>query len=136
MNIFKQAFEKIKHQQQLLAILIFTFVASMIWIGISLFTSQQKTGISDDLLKLSKPLTPSINQDVIQRVQSKGVYLESQLRKFPIYMIRKESGLPDQVVEIGTTPEPTPSPSVKSLPTDPESSSSSEKAKTEDDLTR
>lgn len=110
MNIFKQTLDKIKHQQQMLAILIFAFVAIMVWIAATLFTSQQKTSISEDLLKLAQPLTPTINQEVIQRLRKKGVFPSSQLQKFPIYMIAKDKGQTDRIVEIGAEPEPSPSP--------------------------
>lgn len=114
MNIFKQALDKLKHQQQLLAILIFSFVAIMVWIATNLFTSQQRTSISEDLLRLAQPLTPTINQEVIQRIRKKGVFPDSQLRKFPIYMIAKDKGQVERIVEIGTEPEPSPSPSPSS----------------------
>jgi uncharacterized protein HemX len=113
MNIFKETLKKIKHQQQILAMLVFALVAAIIWIGASLFTSQQKTEISKDLQRLAKPLTPSINQDVIQRLRQKKVFLESQLHDFPIYMTRQNQGLAEQIVEIGTEPEPTPSPHIQ-----------------------
>lgn len=105
MNIFKQALNKIKHQQQMLAILIFAFVAIMVWIAATLFTSQQKTSISKDLLKMAQPLTPIINQEVVQRLRKKGVFPSNQLQKFPIYMISKDKGQAEQIVEIGTEPE-------------------------------
>lgn len=116
MNIFKQALEKIQQQQQMLAILVFTFVAAIMWIAASLFTSQQKTGISRELLNLSKPLTPSIDEEVIQRLRGKGVFFSSQLQNFPIYMIRKDQNQIEEIVEIGTQPEPTPSPSPRVSP--------------------
>lgn len=116
MNIFKETLEKIKHQQQILAMLIFALVATIIWIGAGLFTSQQKTNVGQDLLKLAKPLTPSINQEVIQRLRQKKVFLESQLQDFPIYTTRKNQGQAEQIVEIGTEPEPTPSPSPNPSP--------------------
>ena len=101
MNIFKQTLEKIKHQQQMLAILVFTLVATMIWIGASLFTSQQKIGISKDLLKLSRPLTPSINQEIIQRLKQKGVFSDSELQNFPIYVIKRDQNQVERVIEMG-----------------------------------
>ena len=101
MMIFKQALEKIKHQQQMLAMLVFALVAVIIWIGASLFVSQQKTGVDKDLLKLAKPLTPSINQEVIQRLRQKKVFLDSQMQDFPIYIIKKDQNQIEQVVKMG-----------------------------------
>jgi len=106
MNIFNQTLEKMRHQQQVLAILVFTFVAIIFWVGVSLFTSQQKTGVSNDLLRLAKPLTPTINQEVVQRLREQGVFFDSQLQDFPIYMIMKDKNHVEQMVEIGTEPEP------------------------------
>ncbi len=116
MNIFQATVEKMKHRQQILAILIFAFVAVIVWIAASLFTSQKRTEISKDLLNLAKPLTPTINQDVIQRLRQKGVYFDSQLEDFPIYMITKDSKQKEIVVEIDYEPSPSPSSSPKPSP--------------------
>ena len=109
MNIFKQTLEKMKQQQQILAMLVFAFVAVIIWITVNLFTSQQKTGISKDLLKFAKPLIPTINQEVVQQLKEQGVFPDSQLQDFPIYMVIKDRSQIERIVEIGTEPEPTPS---------------------------
>ena len=77
----------------------------------SLFTSQQKTDVSKNLLKLAKPLTPTIDQEVIQRLRQQGVFLESQLQNFPIYMIVRDRSQIERIIEIGTELEPTSSPS-------------------------
>ena len=118
MNIFEQGLDKLKQRQQLLAILIFAFVAVIIWIMISLFTSQQRTEISNDLLKLSQPLTPAINQEVINQIRDKSLYKTEELEDFPIYMITQDYNNQESVVEIGSDigigfeePVPTPNPS-------------------------
>lgn len=113
MSIFKDTLNQMKHQQQFLAILVFAFIAIIIWTSASLISSQNTVALDKDLLKLSRPLTPTINQKVIQELQQKKVFLNSQLRDFPIYIIRKEKGQVEQVIELGSEPEPSPSPSPK-----------------------
>ena len=108
MNIFKQRLEKFKQQQQVLAILIFSLVAVIIWIAASIFSSQKRTGIDKDLLKLAKPLTPSINREIIQRIGIKRKFTESDLQNFPIYMMVKDHEQVERIVEIGTELEPPP----------------------------
>ena len=110
MNVFKHTLKNFKHQQQALVILIFTLIAAMIWISASLFNSQRKLGISDEQLKLSKPLTPTIDEKTLLRLEQKQAYSNQELSQFPIYMILKDKSQIETIVEIGTQPEPTPLP--------------------------
>ena len=115
MNIFRKTLKKFKHQQQILAILVFALVAVAVWISASLFTSQRRLGISKDQLKLSKPLTPNIDEEVVLNLEKKHDFSDQDLRRFPIYMVLKDEMQIERVVEIGTELNPSPSPSVVPL---------------------
>lgn len=118
MNIFKQKLEGFRHHQQIMTILVFTLVAVILWVAASLFSSQRRLGISPEQLKLSKPLTPVINTDVLLNLEQKQSFSNEELRKFPIYMLIKDQQQIEHIVEIGTKLEPLPSPNQnsKSLP--------------------
>lgn len=73
--------------------MIFTLVTAMIWVGVSLFRSQQRTGIPIELQNLAKPLNPNINTQVIERIEKKRGYSPSELANFPVYrLIRLKNG--------------------------------------------
>ncbi|MBU0576164.1 hypothetical protein KJ654_00690 [Patescibacteria group bacterium] len=110
MNIFKQKLEGFRHHQQIMTILVFTLVAVILWVAASLFSSQRRLGISPEQLKLSKPLTPVINTDVLLNLEQKQSFSNEELRKFPIYMLIKDQQQIEHIVEIGTKLEPLPSP--------------------------
>lgn len=85
--------DTLKHKQWLLRILIFTLVTAMIWLGFSLFRSQQQTGIPADLQKLAIPLNPTINIGVVDRIEQKRAYTAEELQNFPVYrLIRLPNG--------------------------------------------
>ncbi len=89
---FKQELEKFKTQRKLLLILVFAFMAAIIWIGGNVFVSQQKVSIADDVKLLSRPLTPSLDVEVFERIRAKKSYTEDELNEFPIYKLEKEEG--------------------------------------------
>lgn len=105
------------HQRQrLLQILIFSLITIMIWISFSLIRSQKKTSISAELTKFAEPLTPSINTEVIEKLEQKRQFSASELQSFPIYKVLvSDDGTNRAVVTIDTAddalnPSPSPSP--------------------------
>lgn len=101
MNPIQQTLEKMRQKQELLAILIFGLVAVILWIVISLTSSQRRSAISAEMRRLAKPLTPDINRQVLQRLARERICSESQLQDFPIYKVVEDelSGL-EQIVEV------------------------------------
>lgn len=57
----------------------------MIWVGFSLFHSQRTSSISPELTKLALPLTPTINQAVLESLEAKQTYTDQELSGFTIY---------------------------------------------------
>lgn len=90
MNPFKQSFKQLQQQQQWLAVLIFALVAIVIWVAVSLLSSQKKSGISAELRLLAEPLTPSINREAISALERKRYIYEDSLQDFPIYTIYRD----------------------------------------------
>ncbi len=89
-------FARLKYKQQLLAIFSLLLVCVMFWIAITLFSSQQKVAISPDLLKMSQSLNPSVQIQLLDSLQTKKIYTDSELQRFPIYIIEY-----DQRTQIG-----------------------------------
>jgi len=101
-------------KQQALYILIFSFVTVIVWIIGSLFRSQQRTGISPDLIELAKPLSPTINVSVIDSIEARKVYSDQDLFNFQIYkIIKSKDGMTQQVVPINSDADQIPADEIK-----------------------
>lgn len=81
----KTQLSSLQHKQTFLRIMIFTLVTVMIWVGITLFSTQRETGIKPELLILAESLNPNINTQVIERVEQKRYFSPEELADFPIY---------------------------------------------------
>jgi hypothetical protein len=114
MNIFEQAITQLKQRQQLLAILVFSLVSIMVWIGVGLITSQHSSAISPDLRQKAEPLTPNINTQIIQRIEAEEYMLEEELQDFPVFRVvdPDERAVEEEEAEESenTGDEPSPSP--------------------------
>ncbi len=120
-NVGKQ-FAALKHKNQLLTILVLLFICVIGWAVVSLFSSQKESQIDPALVKLSKPITPSLNMDTLNSLENKRVFSDEELADFPIYRIyidprtREEQIIPiDQPLPSATprvvaTPSPTTQP--------------------------
>ena len=99
----------LQQRQSLLKILIFTLVTIMIWVLLSIFRTQQRTGVSEELLQLAEPLNPNINLDVLNRIGQKRSYTPEELANFPVYkQIRNEAGEEEIVTTLPPSPTPPP----------------------------
>lgn len=81
------AIQILQQKQGFLRLLIFSLVTVMIWVGFSLFLSQQQTEISPELQALAKPLNPNIHLEVINQIQGKRAFSDSELQNFPILRV-------------------------------------------------
>lgn len=124
MTNWQKQFANLRHKQQLMYILVFSLATVLVWISVSLFTSQKKTEIPPALLQLAKPLTPTINREVLGDLQTKRAYSASELQAFPIYKIITNKSGDAQKVTIDTpdeedtpvVPSPSPTPVVAASP--------------------
>lgn len=126
----KRRINQLRQKQSLLYIMVFSLATVMVWVAISLVTSQKKTGISPELQKLALPLTPTLNQETLQKVERRTLFTESELARFPIYkLVTAANGVDERVVTIETaeeevfarlapspSPEPSPSPTLTPSP--------------------
>ncbi len=88
------------NQQNFVRILIFSVVTVMIWIGFSIFRTQQTTQISAELQQMSLPLNPTINMDLINRIDAKKTYTDQELSLFPIYALTADRTGADTIAVI------------------------------------
>lgn len=97
----KKKITNLRIKQQALYVMIFSFVTIVIWISASLFRSQRRTGISPDLLELAKPLSPTINVEIIDEIEESINYSDQELVQFQIYkLIKSKDGRTQQIVPI------------------------------------
>lgn len=84
---FVDQLKNLKHGQQLLAMAILLLVVSVAWIFLGIFTGQQSSSITPAQKKASAPLTPQLDETILEEIENKKVYSESELDTFPIYKI-------------------------------------------------
>ncbi len=97
----KSRLSSLQHSQTLLRIFVFSFFTVIVWIGFTLFQSQQQTGISPELQQMAVPLNPNIDTQVINRIQQKHFYTDDELSNFPVFRVVVDQGGVEHIV---TTP--------------------------------
>ena len=104
MNHKTNKIAQLRQRQRLLQILIFSLITIIIWMTFSLFRSQKKTVISAEQTRLAQPLNPTIKTEVLEKLQQKKIFSESELSVFPIYKILiSKDGRQSEIVTIETT---------------------------------
>lgn len=94
----KTQLAQLQQKQTFLKILIFTLVTVMVWVGLTLFRTQQRTGITPELLKMAEALNPNINEAVLSEIEQKRAYSPEELNDFPIYSITTDRTGEQQLV--------------------------------------
>lgn len=105
----KRRITGLRRNQQLLYVGLFTLVVVVVWIATSLFSSQQKTGISSELRKMAVPLNPNINTFVIERLEAKRSFSPEELSSFEVirFSIEEENRARAELPTEPATVEPT-----------------------------
>lgn len=83
----KTQLAQLQQKQTFLKIFIFTLVTVIIWIALTLFSTQQRTSITPQLLKMADALNPNINESVLVEIEQKRAFSPEELNDFPIYTI-------------------------------------------------
>jgi len=94
----KSQLSQLQKRQTLLKIFIFTLVTVIIWVGLTLFRTQQETGIRPELITKSEALNPNINIEVVDQLEQKRQYTDQELSDFPIYTIFTTKSGEEQLV--------------------------------------
>lgn len=118
MNNQTNRLAQLRQKQRILQIFVFSLITVVVWITFSMFRSQKKTVITAQQLKLAESLNPSIRIEVLDKLDKKQLFAESELTGFPIYKILvAKDGKSQSMVTIDTPDEsampvvqPTPSP--------------------------
>lgn len=92
---------RLRQREDLLRIFIFTAFTVFCWVGISLYLSQQKTKIPSAVQKLALPLSPIIDRETIQEIESRRFFSDDELQQFPIYIYRNTEDGQRVLVQIG-----------------------------------
>ncbi len=113
------AITSLQHKQAFLRVLMFSFATILVWVGFSLFRSQQKTGISPELQKLALPLNPNIHVEVVDRIRQKRAFSDQELQGFPILRVLHNADGTQSISTNKATPVPSASPLVTPSPATP-----------------
>lgn len=81
---FQSAFKKLQQRRELLVILLFLLVIVLLWIAVGVFSSQQTPGITAAERRAAQPLTPFLEEAVLEKLERKRVYEGSELGDFPV----------------------------------------------------
>lgn len=114
---FSKEMSRLKTNQQLLTILVLLFICMILWIIVSLVSSQNTTKISAEVLEMAKPFNPTLDETVLDTLDTKRVLSTEELSNFPIYIIQRDPvDQTETIVELNTrqtitTPTATPQPS-------------------------
>lgn len=92
--------EKIKSEKKLLLTLVFAMVALFLWVVVSLISTRGQQVISPELSKLAEPLVPTLDQNVLEKLENKSYIEPDQLESFPIYALVETSGGEYQLVDV------------------------------------
>ncbi|MEN8253274.1 MAG: hypothetical protein ABFQ62_02785 [Patescibacteria group bacterium] len=87
MKFNTKTLQGLKRRQALMYVMLFSLVTIVIWAVFSLFSSQKKVPIPPELLKLAQPLNPNIDTQIIEKLEHKKEYTNSELKNFPIYTV-------------------------------------------------
>lgn len=80
-------FDRLKHKRQLLTIMVLLFVSLIFWAVLTLISSQKTTKIDTELTQLAKPLTPVLKTEILDTLEDRRSFSESELDNFTIYRI-------------------------------------------------
>lgn len=102
--------------------LVLMFVVVIIWVVVSLYGSQTKSKLPDNIKELSQPLTPTFDRSTLEMIKLKPSFVASELEDFPIYkLIFDKQANKDRVVTIEMDEEDlaaaTPTPVPTAIPT-------------------
>lgn len=93
--------EKLRQREDLLRIFIFTAFTVFCWVGFSIYLSQQRTKIPNEVRKLAIPLNPNIDVNSIQEIESRKYYEDQELNDFPIYIYENDIDGKRNLVQLG-----------------------------------
>lgn len=74
----------LKRSKDVLYIVILALVVALVWIVISVYHAAVKTSVPPNIQKLTTPLTPTIDIELLGTLSSRKTYTEEELASFPI----------------------------------------------------
>ena len=82
----KQELNRLRRQKSILWVGVLFLVVVLIWTAISIFTSQRKVQIDQELTEIAKPLVPRLDAEVFTMIEEKRALSDEELSDFPIYV--------------------------------------------------
>jgi hypothetical protein len=82
----KREFNRLRRQKKVLWAGVLFLVAILIWTGVSIFTSQKKVKIDQNLVNLAKPFVPRLDNEIFSMIEQKRFLSDEELEFFPIFV--------------------------------------------------
>lgn len=86
-QMIQQEFSMLKQRKQTLTILILLFICMLAWGIVSIFSTKRETKIDPEMVTISKPLTPIIDIETLNKLEPKRSYTTEELANFTIYRV-------------------------------------------------
>lgn len=86
-NPFEKELKELKANRQMVYLLVFLLLIAILWISAAVFTSYKTLEIDAELIKMSRPLIPNIDESVFSKIEQKKIFTEDELADFPIYKV-------------------------------------------------
>ena len=86
-NTLSDQFENLRRQRGVMAGLLLLLVIVVFWVGLGLFSSQQKFAVPKAMRELAKPLSPIVNEAILVRLEQKRAFAPEELAFFTIYKV-------------------------------------------------
>lgn len=103
---FQAQLQNLRNRKELLVIMIFLLVIVVLWIVGGILSSQRSLGITPEQRRLAEPLSPALDAVVIQKLEQKRAYNESELSAFPLYVTQGEPSSDSSLVPTEEANEP------------------------------
>lgn len=87
MSNYRFELAKLYQRQGLLFILIFSLVTIAVWIVITLVLAQGRPQITPQQQRLATPLTPNLDEAILQQLTTRQTNIPDDVNDFPIYVI-------------------------------------------------
>lgn len=81
---YNQSSLALKGKKYFLIVLSLLALVTIIWIFLSLFSSQKTSSIDKKVSELAKPLKPNLNTVALDKIAEKTEFSEEELKSFPI----------------------------------------------------
>ncbi len=84
---FDQQLSKLKADKKKFALLVLLLIAVVMWIAVTIVSSQSRYQLDENVVELSRPIVPYLDSEIFPKLEKKQEYSDDVLENFQIYRI-------------------------------------------------